>query len=367
MTVFEQLEDMGHERVLLCSNPEAGLRAIIAIHSTLLGPGLGGCRMRPFESFEEALTDVLRLSRGMTYKAAAAGLNLGGAKAVILGDPGKDKSEALFRAFGRYVDSLGGAYITAGDVGTNLEDMEVIQTETRWVGGVSPARGGGGDPSQVTAYGVMHGIRAAAEWHFGDASLAGRTVAIQGLGSVGYALAGYLKEEGVKLFGCDLDPEMNARAERELGLEVVPLDDILEVDCDFFAPCALGAVLNEQTIPRLRCKMVTGGANNQLDDEERDGRAIHERGILYAPDFVINAGGVINIYQALEGRYDRERSLGMTRGIFQNLTRVFEISASEGIPTHVAAGRLAEERLDDAKKSSSRHRGRSIDKRPAGF
>lgn len=363
MEVFEQLSEMGHERVLFCSNPDVGLQAIVAIHSTVLGPGLGGCRMWPFASVEEALTDVLRLSRGMTYKAAAAGLNLGGAKAVILGDPKQDKSEVLFRSFGRYVDSLGGAYITAEDVGTDMEDMELILTETSWVTGVSPAHGGGGDPSPVTAYGVLRGMKAAAKWRYGESSLAGRSVAIQGLGSVGYHLAKYLHEEGAKLFGSDIDGEATARAADEFGVEVVPPDEISRVDCDILAPCALGASLNDESIPELRCSIIAGGANNQLHDAEVHGTALYERDILYAPDFVINAGGLINVYNEFVGGYNRERALRMTRGIYLNLTRVFEISRSDAIPTHVAADRLAEERIEAVKRLGSRHWGQLLRKR----
>lgn len=319
--------------------------------------------MWPFASFEEALTDVLRLSHGMTYKAAAAGLNLGGAKAVILGDPKKDKSEVLFRSMGRYIDSLGGAYITAEDVGTDMEDMELVLTETSWVTGVSPAHGGGGDPSPVTAYGVMRGIKAAAKWHFGDKSLAGKTIAIQGLGSVGYHLAEYLQQEGCKIFGADIDTDATAAAESELGVEIVPSEEIAEVECDVYAPCALGASLNDKTIPALRCKIVAGGANNQLADAERHGTELYERGILYAPDFVINAGGLINVYNEFVGGYNRERALRMTRGIYLNLTRVFEISKAEGVPTHMAADRLAEERIGAVKKLGSRHWGRLLGKR----
>ncbi|HYN19485.1 MAG TPA: Glu/Leu/Phe/Val dehydrogenase dimerization domain-containing protein, partial [Thermoanaerobaculia bacterium] len=290
MELFQQMAEMGHERVLFCSSPEVGLQAIIAVHSSVLGPGLGGVRMWPYGSMDEALTDVLRLSRSMTYKAAAAGLNLGGGKAVILGDSKKDKSEALLRSFGQFVESLNGLYITAEDVGTGMDDMEVILAETRWVTGVSPSLGGGGDPSPVTAFGVLQAMKAATTWHFGDdSSLAGRSVAIQGLGNVGYHLASYLKKEGAKLFAADLDAERTAMARDELGAEIVPVDDILGVDCDVVAPCALGAVLNERTIPALRCKIVAGAANNQLADDERDGKALHERGILYAPDFVGNA------------------------------------------------------------------------------
>jgi leucine dehydrogenase len=360
MEFFEDVAEMGHERVLLCSNPEVGLRAIIAVHSTVLGPGLGGLRMWPFASFEEALTDVLRLSRGMTYKAAAAGLNLGGGKAVILGDPKKDKSEALFRSFGRYVESLGGLYITAEDVGTDMEDMELIQTETRWVTGVSPVHGGSGDPSRVTAFGVLQGMKAALKWRFGDRSLEGRSVAIQGLGSVGYFLAKHLTHEGAKVFGCDIDGERNDLLSDELGVEIVPIDDLVEVDCDIFAPCALGASINPDTIPRLGCKIVAGAANNQLARQDRDGHALEEREILYAPDFVVNAGGLINVYNELLGNYVEERAMRMTRGIYLNLMRVFEIAQEHDVPTFVAADHLAEERIQTVRKLGSRHWGRFI-------
>ena len=361
MEIFETVAEMGHERVLLCSNPEVGLRALIAVHSTVLGPGLGGLRMWPFKSDEEALTDVLRLSRGMTYKAAAAGLNLGGGKAVILGDPKVDKSEALFRAFGRYVESLNGLYITAEDVGTDMEDMELILTETRWVTGVSPAHGGGCDPSPVTAYGCLQGIKAALRERHEEPDLAGRSVAIQGLGSVGYYLAKYLKEEGAKVFGSDIDTESADRASSELGVELVAVDEVLEVECDILAPCAMGAILDEETIPKLRCGIVAGAANNQLANEKRDGKELHERGILYAPDFVINAGGLINVYNELGGEYNRERALRMTRGIYLNLMRVFQISKSEGVATYLAADRLAEERIETIRKLGSRHWGRFIE------
>ncbi len=367
MDFFDEVVTMGHERVLVCSNPDIGLRAIIAVHSTVLGPGLGGLRMWPFESSEEALVDVLRLSHGMTYKAAAAGLNLGGGKAVILGDPKKDKSEALFRAFGRYVESLGGLYITAEDVGTDMEDMELILTETQWVTGVSPAHGGSGDPSTVTAFGVLQGMMAAAKERWGDRALAGRSVAIQGLGSVGFFLAKYLQEEGAKVFGADIDAERVALAVEEAGVEAVPTEDVLEMECDILAPCALGAGLNESTIPNLRCAVVAGGANNQLADLDRDGQELHNRGILYAPDFVINAGGLINVYNELGGGYYRERALRMTRGIYLNLMRVFQISADEGIPSSVAADRLAEERIETIKKLGSRHWGRFIENRPVSM
>jgi leucine dehydrogenase len=362
MDLFQQMTGMGHERVLFCSSPEVGLQAIIAVHSTVLGPGLGGTRMFPYKSTDEALTDVLRLSRGMTYKAAAAGLNLGGGKAVIVGDPKKDKSEALFRAFGRFVDSLGGAYITAEDVGTSMPDMDIVHHETRWVTGVSPAEGGGGDPSPVTAFGTLQGMKAAALRRFGSDSLTGRTVAIQGLGSVGFHLAQYLiNDEGAKVFGADVDSDAIARA-AALGVEIVPADQILEVACDVFAPCALGATLNERSIPKLRCQIVAGAANNQLAEEDRDGRAIHEAGILYCPDYVINAGGLINVYNELT-TYNRERALHQARGIYTNMMRVFEIAEAESIPTYRAADRLAEERIARMSKLPVQHWARAIRRR----
>jgi len=363
MELFQQMADMGHERVLFCSSPEVGLNAIIAVHSTVLGPGLGGVRMHPYNSMDEALTDVLRLSRGMTYKAAAAGLNLGGGKAVILGDPKKEKSEVLFRCFGRYVDSLGGLYITAEDVGTDVTDMENIYTETPWVTGVSPAHGGSGDPGPVTAFGVLQGMKAAALRVFGDASLHGRSVALQGLGSVGYNLALYLKEEGAKTFGADVDSERIARARDDAGVEIVPTDQILEVDCDIVAPCALGAVINDESIPKLRCRIVAGAANNQLA-EDRHGQALHDRGILYAPDYVINAGGLINVYNELIG-YNREVAMRTARGIFGNMVRLFDIARAQSIPTYVAADRLAEERIARVKGLGGQHWVRTVRRRAA--
>jgi leucine dehydrogenase len=361
MDFFQQMVEMGHERVLFCSNPEVGLQAIIAVHSTVLGPGLGGTRMWPYKSTEEAMVDVLRLSRGMTYKAAAAGLNLGGGKAVIIGDSKKDKSEELFRAFGRYVESLDGLYITAEDVGTNTEDMEVVHHETRWVTGLSPELGGGGDPSPVTAFGTLQGIKAAVQ-HLGDDSLRGKSVAIQGLGSVGHHLARFLQDEGAKVFGADIDADSIERA-RELGVEIVPTGEILEVDCDVVAPCALGAVINDDSIPKLRCRIVAGAANNQLA-EDRHGQELHDRGILYAPDYVINAGGLINVYNELIG-YNREVAMRMARGIQGNMSRLFQIARAQSIPTYQAADRLAEERIGRIKGLGGQQWVRTVRRRAA--
>jgi len=353
MELFDQIGSMGHEKVLICSNPQVGLKAIIAVHNTVLGPGLGGCRMWPYESFDEAMMDALRLSRGMTYKAAATGLNLGGAKAVIIGDSKKDKTEELLRAFGRAVDSLGGLYITAEDVGMRMQDMEVILGETRWVTGVSEAHGGSGDPSPVTAYGVLQGVKAAVEWKFGGDDLSGKRVAIQGLGSVGRYLAENLIREGAHVVGTDVDAEAIEKA-KQLGVEIVGIDEIVDVECDVFSPCALGASINPETIPRLKCAIVAGGANNQLADEQRDGQALTDRGILYAPDYVINAGGLINVYNELNG-YNRERALLMTRHISDNVHRIFEVAKEQSVPTHVAANRLAENRIERMRNGLNVH------------
>jgi leucine dehydrogenase len=338
---------MGHERVLVCSNPDVGLKAIIAVHSTVLGPALGGCRMWPYESFDEALQDVLRLSRGMTYKAAATGINLGGGKAVIIGDPKTDKSEELLRAFGRYVDSLDGLYITAEDMGMVMSDMDTIRGETPHVTGVSPIHGGSGNPSPVTAYGVLHGMKGAARHAFGSDDLSGKTVAIEGLGSVGRSLAGYLIEEGARVIGCDVDPDAIAKS-RELGVEIVDTDAIAGQDCDIFSPCARGASINPGTIPRLKAKVVAGAANNQLADEERDGAALADAGILYAPDYVINAGGLINVYEELNG-YDRDHALAKTERIRDTILQICRVADEQSIPTYEAANHLAERRIERIK------------------
>lgn len=352
MGVFEAMGAEGeHEQVVFCEDKRAGLRAIIAIHDTTLGPALGGTRMWPYKTEEEALRDVLRLSRGMTYKASAAGLNLGGGKAVILGDPRTDKSEALFRVFGRFVESLNGRYITAEDVGTSVHDMEYIFMETKYVTGVAPAHGGSGDPSPVTALGVFVGMKAGLRAAFGTDSFQGKRVALQGLGNVGRNLLGDLVKAGAKVIVTDVDEERCERARREHGVDVVGVDAIYDVPCDVFSPNALGAVLNDNTIPRLKCKVVCGGANNQLA-EERHAVALRERGVLYCPDYVVNAGGLINVYVEMEG-YVRERALRMAEGIGANLERVIKIASEQGITTAAAADRFAEERIQkigDVKK-----------------
>tara|TARA_R110002072_G_scaffold113232_5_gene242621 strand:+ start:206 stop:1279 length:1074 start_codon:yes stop_codon:yes gene_type:complete len=342
--VFESMvREDGHEQVIFCRSEAAGLKAIIAIHDTTLGPALGGCRMWDYATEEDALTDVLRLSRGMTYKAAAAGLNLGGGKAVIIGKRDQ-KSEAMFRVFGRFIESLNGRYITAEDVGTTVHDMENIFMETKYVTGVAPAHGGSGDPSPVTAFGVFKGMQASAKAAFGSESFEGKKVAIQGLGNVGKNLLKHLAEDGAKLTITDIDEERCQDLAKKYGCETVAPDDIYDVDCDIFSPNALGAVINDDTIKRLKCKVVCGGSNNQLKTDQH-GIQLGEMGILYAPDYVVNAGGLINVYVEMEG-YVRERALRMASGIYQNTERVINISREQGIPTYEAADRFAEERIE---------------------
>jgi leucine dehydrogenase len=351
MKWFDYMERYDFEQLLLCQDKNSGLKAIIAIHDTTLGPALGGVRMWTYESEDEAILDALRLARGMTYKAAAAGLNLGGGKTVIIGDPRKDKSEAMFRALGRFIQGLNGRYITAEDVGTTEEDMDIIHQETRYVTGVSPAFGSSGNPSPVTAYGVYRGMKAAAKVAFGSDSLKGKTVAVQGVGSVAYNLCKHLHEEGARLIVTDIVQENVERAVRDFGAESVEPDKIYDVECDIFSPCALGAIINDETIPRLKCRVVAGSANNQLK-EERHGDRLHEMGITYVPDYVINAGGVINVADELLG-YNRDRAMKKVETIYDNVLRVFEIAERDGIPSYQAADRMAEERIESLDRSRS--------------
>ena len=342
MSVFDAME-REYEEVVFFHDPDSGLRAIVAIHSTALGPALGGTRFYPFASEEDALRDVLRLARGMTYKAAAAGLDLGGGKAVIIGDPKRIKTEELVRAYGRFIDSLGGRYITAEDVGTTREDMDLVRRETRHVTGVSPTLGGSGDPSPVTATGVFEGLRACAQEVWNDASLKGRRVAVQGVGKVGYHLVKHLVEDGAEVIVSDVDVDAVGRAVRDFGVETAEPDKIHAVECDVFSPCALGGTIRDDTLPGLKCRVVAGSANNQLDRPEH-GTALHEAGILYAPDYVINAGGLINVADELTG-YDPDRALERVRGIYQALRQVFHYAKTKGIPTHEAADRFALDRM----------------------
>jgi leucine dehydrogenase len=355
MELFESIHASGHEQIVFCNNSEVGLKAIIAIHNTTLGPALGGLRMWPYGSEQEALDDVLRLSRGMTYKAAVSGLNLGGGKAVIIGDPRQHKSEALFRAFGKFIDTLNGRYITAEDVGIDVNDMEFIFQETNNVVGVHQVHGGSGDPSPFTAYGTMQGIRAALQYKFGNEDVGQYSFAVQGAGHVGYHLVRLLREEGAKVFVTDINQEA-IDACVELGAEQVGLDEVYDVEADVFSPCALGAVINEQTIPRLKFKIVAGAANNQLADDEA-GDELDRRGIVYAPDYAVNAGGLMNVSIEFEG-YSEERAYRMTRTIYYNIGRIFAIADRDGIPSWRASDRMAEERIATLGRLKMPHMGK---------
>ena len=353
MTItLEEMRRRGHEQVMFVQDPKAGLRGIIAIHSTVLGPALGGTRMYPYASEEEALRDVLELSRGMTYKAAAAGLNLGGGKAVIIGDPRTDKSEALFRAFGRFVNRLNGLFYTGEDVGTDVRDLETVARETAYVGGLSREHGGGGDPSPVTAYGVFQGMKTCAAERWGSPSVRGRRVAVQGLGKVGWHLACRLRKAGATVIGCDVDPARAQAARERLQIATVDPEDIYRVAADIFAPCALGGAISELTLPRLRVEIIAGSANNQILSAPV-AEEVFRRGILYAPDYVINAGGLVNVYVEMHG-YDQKRALRLTRQIDGRLRVVFALSRELNVPTSVAADRIAEARLGASRVGTAR-------------
>ncbi|HET9466249.1 MAG TPA: Glu/Leu/Phe/Val dehydrogenase, partial [Gemmatimonadales bacterium] len=340
LDIFASMDSMGHEQVLLSHDPSCGYFGIIAIHDTTLGPALGGTRFWQYASTDEAITDALRLARGMTYKSAVAGINLGGGKSVIIGDNKRPDREALFRAHGRFIETLGGRYITAEDIGTSPADMEYIKLETDHVAGLL---GLSGDPSPVTAYGVYVGMKAAARVRWGSDSLAGKTVAVQGAGKVAYYLMQHLKAEGATLIVTDIDPEKVKRAVQEFGARPVPPEAIYDQDADIYAPCALGATINDDTLPRLKVQIIAGGANNQLA-EDRHGDELEKRGVLYAPDYVINGGGVINVYGELH-RWPIERAKKKAGEIYETLLRIFEISKRERIPTYRAADRLAEQRV----------------------
>jgi len=341
--LFDQLSADDYEQIVFNQDKSSGLRSIIAVHSTSLGPALGGTRFYPYLTEEAAITDVLRLAKGMTYKAAAAGLDLGGGKAVIIGDPQRDKSEELFRAYGRFIEGLGGRYITAEDVGTAREDMDIVKRETKWVTGVSTVYGGSGDPSPVTAFGVLQGLRSIAMELWQTADLKGRRFAVQGVGKVGHSLVGLLTEAGASVVIADVDVDNLGKAVGDFAVETTDLDKIHLVDCDVFVPCALGGVLNDQTIPQLNCEAVGGAANNQLLSSEH-GKLLEDRGILYAPDFIINAGGLMNVADELRG-YDADRALAQVTRIFHTLRNVFQIAKLEKVTTVEAATHLAEERI----------------------
>ena len=341
MNIFERIAEHSHEQLVFCHEPSAGYRGIIAIHNTTLGPALGGTRFWNYRNDEEAVVDALRLARGMTYKAAVAGLNLGGGKSVIIGDNKTTRREMIFRAHGRFVESLGGRYITAEDVGTSVEDMDYVKMETEAVTGVA---GGSGDPSPVTAYGVYRGIKACAREKYGSDSVDGMSIAVQGTGHVGYYVCKYLAEEGAKLTVTDIDTARVQRVVDEFGAQHVGPDEIYGVDAQVFAPCALGAVVNDDTLAEFKFEIIAGAANNQLA-QERHGDQLHKRGILYAPDYVINAGGLINVYGELND-WSADQARRKAGEIYETLCQIFELAKDDGLPTYEAADRVAERRIE---------------------
>ncbi len=343
MGVFDLMSQHGYGEIHLERDQASGLEAIIAIHDTRLGPALGGCRFIHYASEEEALVDALRLARGMTYKAALAGLDHGGGKSVLIKPQRRFDRTALFRAFGRFVEDLRGHYITAEDSGTSIEDMDVIRGVTKHVTGVDPSRGGSGDPSPFTALGVRRGIEACVHFAMSRSSLEGIHVAVQGVGHVGYHLCRELHEQGAKLTVADVDPLKAERAQREFGAVIAPLEDIFDVACDVFAPCALGSAINPDTVPRLRCRIVAGAANNQLA-EQAMGAALMQRGIVYAPDYAINAGGLVNVAQEVVG-YDAEKSRTRTLKIYDTILEIVQRARKSMTPTDIIANKMVEERL----------------------
>jgi leucine dehydrogenase len=346
--VFDSVAHEQHESVHFGIDHASGLRSIVAIHSTALGPSLGGTRFYPYTSEDEALTDVLRLSKGMTYKAACAGLDQGGGKAVIIGDPGSLGSPDLFRAYGDFIEGLAGRYITAEDVGTTVENMEIVASRTDHVSGLSRDHGGSGDPSPATARGVLVSQQAVATLLWGSGDLSGRRIAIKGVGKVGMALTALLHDAGADLIVADVNESATEEAATRYGAKIVPVDEIHQIHCDIFAPCALGGDLSESTIPELRCTAIAGSANNQLATES-DGDRLTDAGILYAPDFVVNAGGIINI-AAEHGGYTIDKANTMIDAIFDNLTEILMAADRLGISTHTAAERVADERIAAARQ-----------------
>jgi leucine dehydrogenase len=351
-SVLDQLTALGHKKVVFCNDPDTGLKAIIAIHDTTLGPALGGTRMWSYQTEAEALEDVLRLSRGMTYKAAITGLNLGGGKAVIIGDSRKGKSEAMMRSYGRFIKNLNGEFITAEDVGTTTRDMEFIRMETSHVTGVPESIGGAGDPSPYTAKGVYLGIKACVKEVFGTDMLAGRSVVVQGIGNVGEHLVELLRNENVEVFISDINQERLQEVAKKYKAKPIEADKIFGLDADIYAPCALGATVNEHTIEKMKFAIIAGSANNQLADEQLQGRMLLEKKILFAPDYLINAGGLINCYSELTG-YGKKRTMQLTENIYDATRDVIQMSKKENIPTILAANRIAEQRIINIKKIKS--------------
>jgi leucine dehydrogenase len=344
LDLFSRLKASSHEQIVFFREQVSGLRAIVAIHDTTLGPAIGGVRMWPYDDEEEAIEDALRLSRSMTYKAAGAGLNFGGGQTAVIGDPRADKSESLFRSLGRFIDSLGGRYIAAEGVGTTYTDMDFIRMETRYVVGIPSSRGGSGDPSPVCAIGVIGGLEACQIFLAGTDDLSGLKIAVQGVGRVGSIVVRHLTDRGAEVTISDVDREAVKRMASECDVKVVSDAKIYDVECDIFCPCALGGIINDRSINRLKCKVVAGAANSQLA-AEKHGDDLHAKGILYAPDYIINAGGMINVADEIYG-YDAERARRKAAAIKDVLLKILISARDQGIPTHVAADRFAEERIE---------------------
>ncbi|RAW03054.1 Glu/Leu/Phe/Val dehydrogenase dimerization domain-containing protein [Pseudochryseolinea flava] len=345
--IFGTLSQLGHEQVVFCHDEVTGLKSIIAIHNTVLGPALGGTRMWNYATEQEALTDVLRLSRGMTFKASISGINLGGGKAVIIGDAKTMKTEAFLRRFGKFVNSLNGKYITAEDVNMKTSDMEYLFMETKHVTGLPESMGGGGDPSPVTAYGVYMGMKAAAKKVYGNDSLTGKRVSVQGVGQVGMHLVEYLVKENADVFITDIFEDKVKELAQRFNVTGVGQQEIYDLDVDIYAPCALGATLNDNTIPRLKCNIVAGAANNQLKEETKHGYMLLDKSVVYAPDFLINAGGLMNVYQEYMGNYNRKRVFEQAEKIYTTCLNILNLAEADKISSQEAAIRLAEKRIAD--------------------
>ncbi len=350
--VFGQLSFDDHEQIVFCNDKDTGLKAIIGIHNTVLGPALGGTRMWNYNTEWEALNDVLRLSRGMTFKSAVTGLNLGGGKAVIIGDAKTQKTPELMRRFGEFVNSLGGKYITAEDVGMETSDMDLVRDVTPYVTGVSESRGGAGNPSPITAFGVYMGMKAAAAFKFGTDKLEGKQILVQGIGHVGASLVEYLTKEGAKVLISDINEDRLHEVSKKYGAVVYTGDDLYTANVDIYAPCALGATINDDTVYKINAKVIAGAANNQLADENRHGAILRERGIAYAPDFLINAGGIINVYAELEG-YGKDEIRRKTENIYHTTGEIFAHSEKNGCTTHQSALRVAQARIDVRKQEKN--------------
>ena len=346
-TVFQARSFREHEQVVFCHDEATGLKAIIGIHSTVLGPALGGTRMWNYQNENDAINDVLRLSRGMTYKASISGLDLGGGKAVIIGDSRKEKTDELMMAFGTYVDSLGGRYITAEDVGMTTHDMEMVKRSTDYVTGISEENGGSGNPSPVTAYGVFMGIRAAARYRWGSDNLDGRKVMVQGIGHVGEALVEHLTKAGAQVTVNDIHRDRVLDVAKKYGTEMYLGEAIFDQEMDIYAPCALGATVNSESIAKMKCGIIAGAANNQLADDETHGAKLKDAGIDYAPDFLINAGGLINVNSEIAG-YGRDEIMRKTEEIYDTTLRIFTESEQNEITTQAAALRIARSRIREA-------------------